>query len=114
MNNQSFYVERTDGERLRCDILFTYESHTNGKNYIIYTDNSTDETGSVNVYASIFDPSQENPSLDPIETEAEWNMIETILTTLQRNAQAEERGETRTMEQIQADLEKALRGQGLE
>ena len=41
-------------------------------------------------------------------------MIETILTTLQRNAQAEERGETRTMEQIQADLEKALRGQGLE
>lgn len=47
-----------------------------------YTDNTTDEEGNTKVYASIFDPNEEDPILYPIETEEEWSLIESILETL--------------------------------
>ena len=34
-------------------------------------------------FASIFDPNDENTKLEPITTEKEWKVIETILETLQ-------------------------------
>ena len=49
----------------------------------MYTDNSKDEQGNVQVYASIYDPNQEDQKLEPITTEQEWKVIETILNTLQ-------------------------------
>ena len=76
-------VTNSDGEQIVCDILFTFDSEETGKSYIVYTDNSTDAEGNVQVFASIYDPKQENPKLDPIETDAEWKIIETILNTLQ-------------------------------
>ena len=65
------------------DILFTVESEETNKHYIAYTDNSKDENGKLVVYASSYDPKDENTELFPIETEKEWKIIETILTTLQ-------------------------------
>ena len=53
------------------------------KNYIVYTDNTTDEEGNVRVYASTFDPASENTELKPIETEREWKIVETILESIQ-------------------------------
>ncbi|MDD6879168.1 MAG: DUF1292 domain-containing protein, partial [bacterium] len=53
------------------------------KSYIVYTDNTKDKEGNVQVYASIYDPKQENPKLEAIETDKEWKIIETILDTLQ-------------------------------
>ena len=47
-----------------------------------YTDNTLDELGNTKVYASIFNPEEENPVLLPIETEEEWKLIEGILTSL--------------------------------
>ena len=47
-----------------------------------YTDNTTDEEGNTKVYASIFNPEEENPVLLPIETDEEWKLIEGILTSL--------------------------------
>ena len=46
---------------------------------IVYTDNTLDETGSTKVYASTYDPTGQNGSLGPIETEKEWLVIENIL-----------------------------------
>jgi len=34
------------------------------------------------VYASIFNPEEENPVLLPIETDEEWKLIEGILSSL--------------------------------
>lgn len=62
--------------------IFTYENEKTGVNYIAYTDNATDEDGNAKVYASIFDPAQENPELLPIETEEEWQLIDSILESL--------------------------------
>lgn len=83
MENNTFKVINKDGEEITCDILFTFDSDETKKSYIVYTDNSKDEAGNIQVFASIYDPKMENPKLDPIETDQEWKIIETILNTLQ-------------------------------
>lgn len=82
-NNNTFKVINDEGQEITCDILFTFDSEETKKSYIVYTDNSRDDEGNIQVFASIYDPSQENPRLEPIETDQEWKIIETILNTLQ-------------------------------
>ena len=87
----SKFLKPEDKEGIHeCEALFTFEGKENGKNYIVYTDNTTDEEGNTKVYASIYDPEKEDQNLQPIETDEEWNMIETILDELQKAAKPEE------------------------
>ena len=81
-----FVVINDEGKEIECEVLFTFESEETNKNYIVYTDNTMDEIGNIKVYASIFDPNNENTKLEPIETEKEWKIIENILETLQEEA----------------------------
>ena len=83
----SFTIINDEGKEVVCDVLFTFDSEETGKSYIAYTDNTKDESGNVQVYASIYDPEEENPELKPIESEKEWKVIETILETLQEEVQ---------------------------
>lgn len=78
-----FKIINDEGKEIECEVLFTFESDETHKNYIIYTDNSTDDEGNTKVYASTFDPKEEAPTLKPIETDKEWNIIEDILKQLQ-------------------------------
>ena len=71
------------GEEVVCDILFTFDSDETGKSYIVYTDNTKDESGKVRVYASIYNPDDAKTKLEDIKSEKEWKIIETILETLQ-------------------------------
>lgn len=86
MNNTEqdniFTIINDEGVEIKCEILFTYENDETGVNYMAYTDNTTDEEGNTKVYASIFDPNEENPILLPIETEEEWQLINSILESL--------------------------------
>lgn len=77
--DNTFTIVNDNNEEVKCEILFTYCDENTGKNYIVYTDNTLDEDGSTKVFASIFNPEDENPILLPIETEEEWEMIERIL-----------------------------------
>ena len=79
----TFKVINDKGEEIICDILFTFDSEETGKSYIVYTDNTKDEKGNIQVYASIYDPNAEDQKLEPITTDSEWKVIETILNTLQ-------------------------------
>ncbi len=85
-----FTVINDEGREITCDVLFTFDSDETKKSYIVYTDNTKDEKGNIQVYASIFDPNKEGDmELLPIETDKEWKVIETILESLQeeiRNA----------------------------
>lgn len=83
MENNTFKVINDQGVEITCDILFTFDSDETKKSYIVYTDNSKDDDGNTQVYASIYDPKMKNLKLEPIETEQEWKIIETILNTLQ-------------------------------
>ena len=65
-------------------MLFTFDSDETKKSYIVYTDNTKDQKGNIQVYASIYDPNvEDNMELLPIESEKEWKVIETILESLQ-------------------------------
>ena len=91
-NVNSFKYVNEDGKEIVCDILFTFDSDETKKSYIVYTDNSRDAEGNVQVFASIYSPNDEKLKLSPIETEQEWKIIETILNTLQEeiNKKSEE------------------------
>ena len=94
-DKNTFKVINDKGEEILCDILFTFDSEETKKSYIVYTDNSKDEEGNVQVYASIYNPNMEDQRLEPITTESEWKVIDTILNTLQEEIKKkmEENGE---------------------
>ena len=86
MNNEKkgvFTIINDKGVEIECEILFTFDSDETKKSYIVYTDNTTDDDGSIRVFASVFDPTGTNPDLLPIETEKEWLVIENILASVQ-------------------------------
>ena len=90
----TFKVNGENGEVIECEVLFTFESEETKKNYIVYTDNTTDEEGNTKVYASIYTPDTEETKLEPITTDHEWAIIEKILSELQEEARkAVETGE---------------------
>jgi uncharacterized protein YrzB (UPF0473 family) len=78
-----FTIVNDEGQEVECEILFTFDSDETQKSYIVYTDNTLDENGSTKVYASVYDPTGQDPSLMPIETEKEWLVIENILSSVQ-------------------------------
>lgn len=65
-------------------------------NYVVYTDGTQDEDGCSRVYASTYDPAQEDPEFLPIQTEAEWTKIQQILEDAYQAAQ--ETGQERSGE----------------
>ncbi len=91
--NNKFTVINDEGKQIECEVLFTFDSDETKKSYIVYTDNTKDEIGNIKVYASIYDPKAMDDNkmqLEPIETEKEWNIIETILESLQEEANKDE------------------------
>ena len=87
-----FKVKDDQGNEIECEVLFTFESDETNKNYIVYTDNTTDEQGNTKVYAPIYTPDSENLNLTAIETEKEWKIIETILNELQEEVNSSMEG----------------------
>ncbi len=90
----TFTVIDNEGKEVTCEVLFTFESEETKKSYLVYTDNTTDDGGNVKVYASIFDPNSDSSDLQPIETEREWKIIETILSEVQKENKKEKEDET--------------------
>lgn len=67
------------------EIICTFESEQTKKNYIVFTDHTTDESGAYKTYAYTYDKTGNNKTLYPIETEEEWNTVDTILNKLTEN-----------------------------
>lgn len=74
----NFEVETKKGKKVLSKIcqIDTSDIH---KSYLIYTDNKEDDNGFTNCYASIFDKTKESISLQRIETDEEWQMLERVL-----------------------------------
>ena len=81
----TFKAINDEGKEVQYEVLFTFESDETKKNYIVYTDDTTDDSGNVKVYASTYIAEGERYNLSPIETDKEWKVIETILNELQAN-----------------------------
>ncbi len=93
MKKNTFSMLDENGVEVVYDVLFTFESDETGKNYIVYTDNTRDEKGNIEVYASIYDPEDPQSRLEAIKTEKEWKVIETILETLQEEVRKKRENE---------------------
>lgn len=91
--SMTFKIFNEEGKEVECEALFTFESEETHKNYIVYTDNTKDEEGNTKVYAAIYNPEGDQMKLEPIESEQEWNMIETILKEIQEEAKNSLQGE---------------------
>ena len=83
----TFKILGDDGKEIECEVLFTFESDETKKNYMVYTDNTTDKDGNIKVYASIYNKTKDGTSLEAIESEREWKIIETILNSIQEESQ---------------------------
>ncbi len=99
MNNENELKRNTftmidiNGNKLTCYILFTFDSDETGKSYIVYTDNSKDDKGNTQVYAGTYDPAHMNDEflqLGDIETDKEWKVIETILSSIQEEVKRQQ------------------------
>lgn len=94
-NNErmTFKVKNDKGVEIEYEVLFTFESDETGKKYIVYTDNSTDDSGNVKVYASIYTGEGESLVLEAIETDKEWKIIDKILEEIQNKFKEQVSGE---------------------
>ena len=73
------------GNKVECDVLFTFDSDEMGKSYIVYTDNTLDELGNIKVYANTYDSYSDTGELGTIDSEEEWKVIEKIFDSLKEN-----------------------------
>lgn len=78
-----FTVTDNTGKSIEYEILFTFDSDETKKSYIIFTDNNLDEDGSIITYAATYDKKGEKLELNDIETEREWNLIESLLSQIE-------------------------------
>lgn len=91
MEENTFKIVDKKGKERTCEVLFTFESEETNKNYMVYTDNTTDKEGNTRVYASIYKATKDKMELEPIESEREWKIVETILNSIQEENKKEEK-----------------------
>ena len=82
----TFKVKNEEGKEIEYEVLFTFDSDETKKSYMVYTDDSKDENGNTRVFASAYIEGEETTELLPIETDKEWQIIETILKELQEES----------------------------
>jgi len=83
-----------DGNEQLCEVIHTFDSEEFGKSYVLYSliGVEEDEEGQIEIFASAFTPSEngEDGELEPIETEAEWDLIEDVLNQLEDQLEEDE------------------------
>ena len=80
VTNDVFVLEGEDGVEKEYQKLFAFESSETSKNYIVYTDNTKDDSGNLRVYANVYE--KNGKVLGALETEEEWNTVESIYAKL--------------------------------
>lgn len=82
-----FPVVRENGTVAECEALLAFSAPNNARHYLVYTDNSVDETGALTLFASAYRKDCMKPGagplsevdLLPIETKAEWALVEAAI-----------------------------------
>ncbi|MBE6147638.1 MAG: DUF1292 domain-containing protein [Firmicutes bacterium] len=88
MKENTFKMITEDGQEITCNVLFTFDSEETKKSYIAYTDNTYEPDGSIKAYAAVYNPEDLNAGFEPIETEKEWKVVETILEAIQEEVRS--------------------------
>ena len=74
-----YIVINKDGKDVKCDILFSFVCNENCKGYLGYTDHSKDENGKEIIYVNAYDMNNGIDHLEEIQTDAEWDLVNSIM-----------------------------------
>ena len=80
---KTFTITAENGETKEFDILFAFHNKENGKEYVVFTDDSPAKNGGTSLSAASFDPADPQNTLAPIE-EDEWDAVYHILEEMQK------------------------------
>jgi len=92
-NKNIFTMTNDKGESIECEVVLTIDSDEYGKSYIVYTDHTMDDNGNIKTYASIYDPTGTSLDLLPVGSDEEWDMIESVLASAQKQVAKENHNE---------------------
>lgn len=85
IDNNTFTVINDEGKQIIYEVIFTFDSDETAKSYIIYTDNTKNDEGKLKLYASTYNLNKGNLELKSIESDKEWKVINTIISSIQED-----------------------------
>ncbi len=68
MQDLSFIAINKDGKEVKYQTIATYEDEETKKNYIVYSDNTYDDSGKLKIYYSLYKIVNEKMQLEEITT----------------------------------------------
>lgn len=78
MERRHIYSVDSEGNKREYDVILTFHNDNNDKDYVVYTNNQTDENGKLKIYSSIYNPATDEMLGNP-ETREEWEQIIKLL-----------------------------------
>ena len=78
-NDRKVFKCVVNGIEQEFEVLYIFKSFKTKKDYLIYTDNTYDETNNLNIYSSIYYPQYPEKEIENIENEDDWNEVEKFL-----------------------------------
>ena len=80
MDKKKIFSTLDDGTKVEYDIILTFKNENNGKDYVVYTDNTYDDEQKLKIYAAIYNPLTAE-FVGHVEDEEEWDEIKKVLNS---------------------------------
>lgn len=87
--DSKIYLLDEEGNSKEYKVLLTFTTKENDNFYVVYTDGSIDEDGFVVTYAGIYKNKNGKKVLLPVESDAEWELIDRLLSKLDEEGKNE-------------------------
>ena len=78
MEKRHIYENLPDGTKKEYEVILTFHNDINDKDYIVYTDNTYDDSNKLKIYAAIYN-SFDNSFVGHPDTQEEWDIINNVL-----------------------------------
>lgn len=85
---QMLKITDETGVEKEVEVLSYFTLNSNGKKYLIYTENVTDESGNVEIYTSeVIEKEDDSIELYGVEDENVWNEIKQVMIDLAKEGE---------------------------
>lgn len=78
IDKRKIFTVLENGMKKSYNVILTFKNERNGKDYIVYTDNTYDEDNKLRIYAALYNPLT-NEFLGYVENKEEWRDIIKLL-----------------------------------
>lgn len=76
--NLAFKIKK-EGKEIVCYIIFQFEDSKTGKKYVIYTDGTKNNDGTLEILASTYEMVDNQIEIGLITTDYEWDLVDKML-----------------------------------